>query len=184
VENWMPLFTDKGVLFSPVLMAELDAIKKTPIASLMLGRDWGKRDPWLTYPKEGEVDLTDMSRKEVIRAAGLRDELSFASFRHGGLTEAGDAEVTNQELMAQGRHKSRKVLGKTRPLLLHKPRSRLSSGTSHEQAVSRSISFQLATASITSPRGKEWQRLGRSGPCRNTNRRERDLRLKYSARQP
>jgi hypothetical protein len=55
-----------------------------------------------------------MSRKvkEVIRAAGLRDELSFASFRHGGFTEAGDAEPTEQELMAQGRHKSRKVLGK------------------------------------------------------------------------
>jgi len=31
-----------------------------------------------------------MSRKvkEVIRAAGSRDELSFASFRHGGFTEA------------------------------------------------------------------------------------------------
>jgi hypothetical protein len=55
-----------------------------------------------------------MSRKvkEVIRAAGLRDELSFASFRHGGFTEAGDAELTDQKLMAQGRHKSRKVLGK------------------------------------------------------------------------
>jgi hypothetical protein len=78
VENWIPLFTDKGVPFSPVLMAELDAIKKTRIAGLMLRRDWGKQDPWPTYPKEGEVDLTDMSRKEVIRAAGLRDELSFA----------------------------------------------------------------------------------------------------------
>jgi hypothetical protein len=29
-----------------------------------------------------------------------------------GLTEASDAELTDQELMAQGRHKSRKVLGK------------------------------------------------------------------------
>jgi hypothetical protein len=80
----------------------------------MLRRDWGKQDPWPTYPKEGEIDLTHMSRKvkEVIRAAGLRDELSFASFRHSGFTEAGDAELTDQELMAQGRHKSRKVLGK------------------------------------------------------------------------
>ena len=53
-----------------------------------------------------------MSRKvkEVIRAAGLRDELSFASFRHGGFTEAGDAELTDRQIMAQGRHKSPKVL--------------------------------------------------------------------------
>jgi hypothetical protein len=64
-----------------LLMAELDAIKKTRIAGLMLRRDWGKQDPWPTYPKEGETDLTHMSRKvkEVIPAAGLRDELSSAS---------------------------------------------------------------------------------------------------------
>jgi integrase len=53
-----------------------------------------------------------MSRKvkEVIRATGLRDELTFTSFRHGGFTEAGNAELTDRELMAQGRHKSPKVL--------------------------------------------------------------------------
>ena len=55
-----------------------------------------------------------MSRKvkEVIRAAGLRNELTFTSFRHDGFTEAGDAELTDREIMAQGRHKSPKVLGK------------------------------------------------------------------------
>jgi hypothetical protein len=36
--------------------------------------------------------------------------LTFASFRHGGFTEAGDAELTDTELRAQGRHKSAKVL--------------------------------------------------------------------------
>ena len=30
----------------------------------------------------------------------------------GGFTEAGDAELTDRELMAQGRHKSPKVLAK------------------------------------------------------------------------
>jgi hypothetical protein len=44
-------------------MAEFDAIKKTRIAGLMLRRDWGKQDRWPTYPKEGEIDLTHMSRK-------------------------------------------------------------------------------------------------------------------------
>lgn len=99
-ENWIPLFDESGVPFFPVLMAELDAIKGTRIAGLMLRRDWGKHDPWPTFPKEDEVDLTHMSRKvkEVIRAAGLRDELTFTSFRHGGFTEAGDAELTDREL--------------------------------------------------------------------------------------
>jgi hypothetical protein len=45
-----------------------------------------------------------MSRKvkEVIRAAGLRDKLSFASFRHGGFTESGDAEF---RLRAEALHR-------------------------------------------------------------------------------
>jgi hypothetical protein len=71
-QNWIPLFDDQtGAPFCPVLMAELDTIKKTRIAGLMLRRDWGKQDPWPTFPKEGEIDLTHMSRKvkEVIRAA-------------------------------------------------------------------------------------------------------------------
>jgi hypothetical protein len=114
-ENWIPLFDEKTCApFYPELMAELDAIKKKRIAGLMLRRDWGQHAPWPTWPKEDEVDLTHMSRKtkEVIRAAGLRDELTFTSFRHGGFTEAGDSELTDRELMAQGRHKSPKVLGK------------------------------------------------------------------------
>jgi hypothetical protein len=71
----------------------------------MLRRDWGKHAPWPTFPKEDEIDLTHMSRKvkEVIRAAGRLDELTFTSFRHGGFTEAGDAELTDRELMAQRR---------------------------------------------------------------------------------
>jgi hypothetical protein len=55
----------------------------------------------------GHADFKHMSRKvkEIIRAAGLRDELSFTSFRHGGFTEIGDAELTDREIMAQGRRR-------------------------------------------------------------------------------
>jgi hypothetical protein len=40
--------------------------------------------------------------KELIRAAGLRDALTFTSFRHGGYTEGADADVSDAELRAQG----------------------------------------------------------------------------------
>jgi hypothetical protein len=109
----VPLFDDdNGEPVYPELMAELDAIKRERIGGLMLRRDWGDRGPWPTWPKPDEPDFTHLSRKvkEVIRAAGLRDELSFTSFRHGGFTEGGDAELTDRELMAQGRHRSPKVL--------------------------------------------------------------------------
>jgi hypothetical protein len=110
-ENWVPLFDEAGVPLYPELMAELDAIKRDRIGGLMLRRDWGKRGPWHTG--EGDnVDLTHMSRivKRIIRAAGLRDELTFTSFRHGGFTEGADADLTDAEMRAQGRHKSAKVL--------------------------------------------------------------------------
>ena len=113
-ESWIPLFTDNGAPVYPELMAELDAIKRDRIGGLMLRRDWGERAPWPTWPKPDQPDFTHLSRKvkEVIRAAELRDELSFTSFRHGGFTETGDAELTDREIMAQGRHKSVKVLPK------------------------------------------------------------------------
>jgi hypothetical protein len=112
-ENWMPLFgLETGAPLYPELMAELDAIKRERIGGLMLRRDWGDPGPWPTWPTPDDVDLTHMTRKtkEVIRAAGLCDELSFASFRHGGFTEAGDAELSDRQIMALGRHKSPKVL--------------------------------------------------------------------------
>jgi hypothetical protein len=111
-ENWIPLFDEKGVPLYPELMVELDAIKRQRIGGLMLCRDWGERAPWPTWPTESEVDLTHMSRKvkEIIRAAGLGDAFTFTSFRHGGFTEAADADLSDAQMRAQGRHRSAKVL--------------------------------------------------------------------------
>jgi hypothetical protein len=112
-ENWIPLLDpETGAPLYPELMAELDAIKRERIGGLMLRRDWGDRALWPAWPTPGEIDLTHMSRKtkDVIRAAGLRDELTFTSFRHGGFTEAADADLSDAQMRAQGRHKSAKVL--------------------------------------------------------------------------
>lgn len=113
-ESWIPLFDSAGAALYPELMLELDAIKREQIGGLMLRRDWGARGPWPTWPKPDQPDFTHLSRKvkEVIRAASLRDELSFTSFRHGGFTEGGDAELTDREMLAQGRHSTVKVLPK------------------------------------------------------------------------
>ncbi len=110
-ETWFPLFDpDDGSVLYPELMNELDTIKRERIGGLMIRRDWGDQRPWPTQ----KGDLGQMSRtvKEIIRAAGLRDELSFTSFRHGGFTEAGDADMTDREITAQGGHTTGKVLPK------------------------------------------------------------------------
>ena len=51
--------------------------------------------------------MTDVAPKEIVRAAKLRDDLSFASFRHGGFTEAADADLTDAQLPAAGRQRHR-----------------------------------------------------------------------------
>ena len=107
-ENWVPLFDDAGVPLYPELMGELDALKRDRIGGLMLCRDWGERLPWPTA--RGDLDLMRHKVKRIIRAAGLRDELSFTSFRHGGHTEAADSDLTDAEIRAMSRHKSAKVL--------------------------------------------------------------------------
>jgi len=109
---WMSLFDDKGAPIWPELMAELDAIKRGRIGGLMICRDWGDRRPWPTWPAKDNPDLTYVNTKarEVMRAAGLRAELTFTSFRHGGLTEMGDAELSDRQIMAQSRHRSPKIL--------------------------------------------------------------------------
>jgi hypothetical protein len=94
----------------PELMAEFDPIiRNGRIGGLMLRRDWGRQEPWPTKPKAG-VTMMRHTVNEIIRAAGLRDELSFTSLPRGGFTEAADADLTDAEMRAQGRHKSAKVL--------------------------------------------------------------------------
>jgi hypothetical protein len=120
-EAWWPLFDEterepaKHPLF-PELMAELDAIKGGAVVGidgLMFRRDHAHRRgkaprPWITL--RGDLDYFRGVVKEIVRAAGLRDELSFTSFRHGGFTEGADADMTDAELRAAGRHRSARQL--------------------------------------------------------------------------
>jgi hypothetical protein len=109
-ENWVPLFDEAGAPLYPELMAELDALKVDRVG-LMLLRPDGR--PWPTgedSKRPGDLGTLRHKVKEIIRAAGLRDELSFTSFRHGGFTEAADADLSDAEIRAQGRHKSSRVL--------------------------------------------------------------------------
>jgi len=74
-----------------------------------------------------------MSRKtkEIVRTAGLRDELSFTSFRHGGMTETGDAELADREILAQSRHPTVKVL----PKHMKRTTKQIAAGTKRRRAV-------------------------------------------------
>jgi hypothetical protein len=112
-EAWWPLIDETREPLFPELMAELDAIKETTASGLVFRRDHEHRKsltqlPWITERK----DLRYLRRvvKKIIVAAGLRSELSFTSFRHGGFTEGADSDLTDAELRAAGRHRSTRQL--------------------------------------------------------------------------
>ncbi|MBI2715693.1 MAG: hypothetical protein HYX37_14765 [Rhizobiales bacterium] len=130
---WIPLF-DKGLPLFPELMGRMDAMKRDRVGSLFFIRDW--RDPIAKVPVPwatalGALDFVKKKTKEVIRAAGLRDELSFTSFRHGGLTELGDADLTDTQIRALSRQKSSKVL----PRYIKRTRRQIVAGTVKRRAL-------------------------------------------------
>lgn len=108
-EAWWPLFDEAGEALFLDLMTELDAIKKTTASGLVFRRDHPHRRsaiprPWITDRKDLRY-LRNVVKKIVV-AAGIRKELSFTSFRHGGFTEGADSDLTDAELRAAARHRS------------------------------------------------------------------------------
>jgi len=103
-EVWVPLFDAGGRRLFPELMDRLDAIRQERIGGLLFVRDWGDGGPWPS--KSGDLTLMRHKAKEILLAAGIRPEISFTSFRHGGLTELGDADLTDAQIRALSRQKS------------------------------------------------------------------------------
>ena len=127
-EAWWPLFDETGEPLFPELMAELDAMKETIDSGLMFRRDHDRRRfqvllPWMTERKDLRYLRTVV--KKIIVAAGLRTELSFTSFRHGGFTEGADSDLTDAELRAAARHRSSRQL----PTYAKRTRKQLISGS-------------------------------------------------------
>jgi hypothetical protein len=108
-EAWWPLFDEMDEPLFPELVAELDAIKANTVLGLVFRRDHEHRRsptplPWPTERKD--LRYLRSVVKKIVAAAGLRGELSFTSFRHGGFTEGADSDLTDAELRAAARHRS------------------------------------------------------------------------------
>jgi hypothetical protein len=132
-EAWWPLFDETGQELFPELMPELDAIKASMVSGLVFRRDHVHRKrrallPWLA--EKGGLDYLRATVKEILRSAGLREELSFTSFRHGGFTEGADSDLSDAELRAAGRHRSARQL----PTYAKRTRKQLISGAQKRRA--------------------------------------------------
>jgi hypothetical protein len=76
------------------------------------------------------LDYLRSTVKRIIRAAELRDKLSFTSFRHGGFTEGADSDLSDAELRAAGRHWSARQL----PTYAKRTRKQLMAGVQKRRA--------------------------------------------------
>jgi hypothetical protein len=84
--------------------------------------------PWIT--PRGGLDYLRATVKRIVRAAGLRDELGFTSFRHGGFTERADSDLSDAGLRAAGRHRSARQL----PTYAKRTRKQLIAGVQKRRA--------------------------------------------------
>jgi hypothetical protein len=96
---WLPL-THNGAALFPELVAYLDGLGRlgVPIVLKRLKAKTVTVRPFLLRDARKHVRL-------AATKAGLPADLTLAACRHGGLTELGDAELTEQGVMALSGHK-------------------------------------------------------------------------------
>jgi len=95
---WHPLEVH-GERFYPELEEALAGLSKIAVPIVATPGERGARRPYsFSYAKR--------IVREARRAAGLPDHITMTACRHGGMTELGDAELTEQGVMSLSGHRS------------------------------------------------------------------------------
>lgn len=107
---WQPLEDETGLLF-PELEAALAALPRLGVPIVLTtgrfneetsrGRKGAKGEP-----RPYSHSYAKRIVREARRAAGLPEHVTMTACRHGGMTELGDAELTEQGVMALSGHRT------------------------------------------------------------------------------
>jgi hypothetical protein len=98
---WLPLSDDDGPLF-PELTEYLDKLERLGVPIVLRNPKGVKPGPARPFKLRYARELV----REAAQAAKLPDDLTLVACRHGGLTELGNAELTEQGVMALSGHKT------------------------------------------------------------------------------
>jgi len=101
----MPLSDRDGPLF-PELTQYLDSLERLGVPIVLMKPQRKKGDAKAVVPRPFLLRTARNRVRKAARAAGLPDYLTMEACRHGGLTELGDAGVTEKEGMASSGHTS------------------------------------------------------------------------------
>lgn len=113
-QEWSPLEdidpeTGETIVFYPELESYAAMLELKGTLMLTRPRLRGNQKVakvWDAFPKRYREQLT----RKIANAAGLPKHVGMAAFRHGGLTEAGDAGLPDTYIQALSRHKQRSTL--------------------------------------------------------------------------
>jgi integrase len=97
-KGWIPLEDENGKLF-PDLDAYLADLKPLGLPIVLTS---GRRGP----PRPYSAEHAQRKVREARKSANLGTHVTLDSCRHGGLTELGDAGLSEQEIMALSMHRS------------------------------------------------------------------------------
>jgi hypothetical protein len=106
---WAPLCDEEGELY-PGLVARLEATPRHGPLIIMCDRPQKQKIGGAVAYEPYDENLFRKHVRKVRRAAGLPEDFTIMACRHGGLTELGDAEATDQEMMSMSGHKVRQTL--------------------------------------------------------------------------
>ena len=98
---WLPLSDDDGPLF-PELTDYLDKLERLGVPIVLRKPKGHAPEPARPFKLRYARELV----REAAQAAELPDDLTLGACRHGGLTELGNAELTEQGVMALSGHKT------------------------------------------------------------------------------
>lgn len=108
----VPLIDADGTELWPELTARLDRMEKA--GTLIVMRDLPDpkkkvRLPWATAASN-PIRYVQTRVRAICAAAGLPDDITFTSFRHGGHTDGANAGLSDAQMRALGGHKSTAAL--------------------------------------------------------------------------
>jgi len=106
--GWHRLAVDRVRLY-PDLEDWLDALPRVGVPVVLMTRErHGRAGGWRTLPVPRPYRMAHVQRlvREARVAAGLGAHVTLAACRHGGMTELGDAGLTEQQTLSLSQHRT------------------------------------------------------------------------------
>jgi hypothetical protein len=108
----VPLFDVDGTELWPEMTARLESTPRNGTLIVMRDKPDPRKKvhlPWTTGGRN-PMRWVQSEVRRICRAAGLPDEITFTSFRHGGHTDGADSDLTDAQMRALGAHKTTAAL--------------------------------------------------------------------------